>query len=107
MNEKELQAQTWAAYKNGQEIIDLSYNKEFNDLCRRHPYRESYKVPLNDLWNVLAKYGDPKDKDDDWWEGFIKAIDVPVNKCNGTDAYEYAKEYAVIVLNEVTRRYRA
>ena len=104
MDIKSLQAEIWEAYKSGQPVDDLTYIKEFADLCRKHPYRESYKEPLNELYKILQKYGDPVGKDDEWWETFVKEIDGPVDKQKGTDAYEYARGYAVIVLNESTRR---
>lgn len=104
MDIKQLQAEIWTTYKSGQPIDDLAYVKAFADLCRKHPYRESYKIPLNELYKILQKYSDPKGKDDKWWETFVREIDVPVSRCKGTDAYEYAKDYAVIVLNEITRR---
>lgn len=104
MDIKALQAEIWTAFKNGEPITDVSYIKEFADLCRKYPYKESYKAPLNDLYKVMSTHLDSKDQSDEWWFECVKAVDAAIGKYENTDVYDFAIDYYRVVMNEIKRR---
>lgn len=103
MTSEAIQFEIWNRYKEGR-IEDLTYVMQFADLCWKFPYRETYREPLNQMYLFMKKHLDSKGKDDLWWEVMAKDLDVICERYKGTPDEDFARGYAVVVMNEIKRR---